>query len=136
ADGTYHGPPGVSVGPQHVAEVTLKPYDNVTILRQPNWSLGELVSVQGEVKYPSTYSLTSKDERIADVIRRAGGFTDQAYENGVVFIRKRGNVGRVGIDLPRIMRDPKDPDNLPLIDGDSIFIPKYIGIVTVRGSVN
>jgi polysaccharide export outer membrane protein len=136
ADGSYQGPPGLPAPSSGAPEVYLRPYDNVTIMHQPNWSLTEVVSIQGQVRFPAVYALTRKDERISDIVRRAGGLTTEAYANGVVFVRKRGRVGRVGIDLPKILRNPRDPDNLPLVDGDSIFVPKYVGIVTVRGRVN
>jgi protein involved in polysaccharide export with SLBB domain len=54
----------------------------------------------------------------------------------VVFIRKRNNIGRIGIDLPAVMADPRNVDNLQLVDGDSIFIPKFTPVVVVRGAVN
>jgi protein involved in polysaccharide export with SLBB domain len=92
--------------------------------------------VQGEVRYPGAYALTSRTERLSDVIQRAGGLTSTAYANGIVLYRKKDSVGRIGIDLPAVLRDAKSVDNLSLVDGDSIFIPPYAPVVSVRGSVN
>jgi len=115
-------------------EVGLKPYDNVLILRQPDWALQRTVAVTGEVRYPGHYALRSKSERLSDVIARAGGLTKEAYAEGVYFSRPKS--GRIGIDLADVLRDSKNRDNMLLVDGDSIFVPRYNGVVTVSGAVN
>jgi polysaccharide export outer membrane protein len=161
-DGAYMGPPGAPAPASGAPEVQLAPYDNVLILRQPGWDLQRLVYLQGQVKYPGRYALTSKTERLEDLIRRAGGLTDQAYPGGIEFYRlrpwnppiDRDSTGkgrprdedtdktrprirdRVGVDLPRVLRDAKYRDNLMLAGGDSIFIPEFNPVVTVDGAVN
>jgi polysaccharide export outer membrane protein len=135
-DGKYLGPPGLPAPSGPNPEVTVDPYDNVLILRQPNWELQRTAVVAGEVKYPGRYSLRTKTERITDLISRAGGLTPDAYANGVTFYRARNSVGRIGIELPDVLRDDKSPDNLPLQDGDSLFIPRYNAVVSVQGAVN
>jgi len=117
-------------------EVVLEPYDAVLIKRQPEWQLQQTVTVVGEVRFPGPYSITSKAERLSDIISRAGGLTSSAYADGIVFVRKQGNVGRIGVDLGAVMRDKRNVDNLALFDGDSIYIPQYAPVVAVRGAVN
>lgn len=135
ADGSYNGPPGVPAPAARAPEVVLQPYDAVLILRQPEWQLQRTVAVEGEVRYPGKYALTSKNEPLSEVIKRAGGLTRYAYPNGIVFIRD-DSVGRIGVDLPAVLRDSASVDNLPLMDGDSIFIPSFAPVVMVRGQVN
>jgi protein involved in polysaccharide export with SLBB domain len=135
-DGKYLGPPGLPGPSGPNPEVTVQPYDNVLILRQPNWELQRMVAIAGEVRYPGKYSLQTKTEKISDLIKRAGGITPDAYANGVVFYRSRNNTGRIGIELPDVLRNPKSPDNLSLQDGDSLFIPRYNAVVSVQGAVN
>jgi protein involved in polysaccharide export with SLBB domain len=135
-DGKYLGPPGLPAPSGPAPEQPLLPYDNVLILRQPNWELQRNVTVSGEVRYPGTYALQTKSERISDIIRRAGGLTTEAYADGIAFVRNRNGVGRIGIELPRVLRNPKDRDNLILQDGDQITIPRYSGVVHVTGAVN
>ena len=135
-DGRYLGPPGLPAPSGPAPEQPLLPYDNVLILRQPNWELQRNVALAGEVRYPGKYALQTKSERITDIIRRAGGLTPEGYADGIVFVRKGNGVGRIGIELPRILRNSKDRDNLILQDGDSIFIPRYSGVVHVTGAVN
>ena len=62
--------------------------------------------------------------------------SNASYAEGIVFQRRRGNVGRIGIDLPRVLRDDRSIDNLQMVDGDSVFIPRFTSVVTVRGAVN
>jgi len=69
-------------------------------------------------------------------VRRAGGLTANADSSGIVFQRHRDGVSRVGLDLPRALRDARAVDNLVLQDGDSIHISRYSGVVTVTGAVN
>jgi protein involved in polysaccharide export with SLBB domain len=133
--GRYLGPPGLPAPAATAPEVPLKPYDNVLILRPPNWRLQRLVAVEGEVKYPGKYGLTTQDERLSDIIKRAGGLTQSAYAEGMVLIRA-GGIGRIGVDLQKAMVQPTSNDNLTLMDGDSIVVPHYSGVVSVRGAVN
>ncbi len=117
-------------------ETRLAPYDNVLVLRQPDWQMQSTVTLTGEVQFPGTYALTSKTERLSDVITRAGGLTASAYSAGVAFYRGQNAVGRVGVDLPSVLDNPKDRDNLLLIDGDSVHVPRYNALVSISGAVN
>jgi protein involved in polysaccharide export with SLBB domain len=135
-DGHYAGPPGLPAPAGPSPDVALLPYDNVLILRQPNWQLLQTVVVAGEVKFPGTYTLLSKNDRVTDVLKRAGGLTNEGYANGVTFYRHKSKIGRIGINLPDVLRNPQDRDNLLLQNGDSIFIPRYSSVVRVTGAVN
>jgi len=117
-------------------DTRLSPYDNVLVLRQPDWQMQSTVTLSGEVHFPGTYALTTKTERLSDVIARAGGLTASAYSAGVAFHRGQNAVGRVGVDLPSVLQNAKDRDNLLLIDGDSVHVPRYNALVSVSGAVN
>lgn len=133
--GRFTLPPGIKIPSGRTPEELLLPYDAIQVKWQPDWQLIQTVHVRGEVKSPGDYALNSKTERLSDIIKRAGGLTTSAYPGGIVFYRKAGSVGRIGVDLPAVLRDPDNVDNLNLVDGDSIFIPKYSQVVTVRGAV-
>jgi polysaccharide export outer membrane protein len=135
-DGKYLGPPGLPAPSGPNADVTVNPYDNVLIMRQPNWELQRTAAIAGEVRYPGRYTLRSKTEKISDLIERAGGLTSDAHADGVIFLRPRNGVGRIGIELTDVLRHPRSDDNLPLVDGDSIFIPRFNPVVNVQGAVN
>lgn len=135
-DGHYAGPPGLPAPSGSAPEVELKPYDNVLIMQQPDWEMQRTVTITGEVRFPGRYAIVNKNERLTDVIKRAGGLTSEAYAAGIVFYRSRDRLGRVGIDLPAALRKASHRDNLLLADGDSIDIPVYSAVVYVAGAVN
>jgi len=135
-DGRYSGPPGMQVPSGGAPDVPLKPYDNVLIMRQPGWGLQRTVILLGEVKFPGVYALTNQSERLSDLVKRAGGLTNEAYADGIVFMRRDNNIGRVGVELSTALRRYESSDNLILRDGDNITIPPYNATVTIRGAVN
>ena len=128
--------PGVATASSGAPEAVLRPYDNVLILRQPDFELQRTVFVGGEVRFPGRYALRRKTERLSDLIGRAGGLTSEGYADGVVFYRSRSNTGRIGIDLPNVLRNQQARDNFVLQDGDSVLVPSYNPVVRVVGAVN
>ena len=134
--GRYLGPPGPPVPGSGAPEVRLEPYDNVLILRQPDFELQRTVYLGGEVRFPGRYALTSKDERLADLATRAGGLTSHAYAEGVQYYRAVNNVGRINVNLPKAIAQPKSANNITLQAGDSIVVPEYQPSVKVSGAVN
>jgi polysaccharide export outer membrane protein len=135
-DGKYLGPPGLPAPSGPSPDVVVQPYDNVLIMRQPNWELQRTAAIAGEVRFPGRYTLKTKTERITDLLTRAGGLTKDAYADGVVFGRPLNGVGRIGIQLSDVLRSSRSHDNLPLVDGDSIYIPRFNPVVNVQGGVN
>lgn len=67
----------------------LEPYDIVYVRRSPGYEEPRTVSVEGEVLYQGSYSLTKKSERLSEVIMRSGGLTNTAYAKGARLIRQR-----------------------------------------------
>src|SRR2546426_2869635 len=134
--GRYIGPPGLPFASTGAPEVPLQPYDNVLILKQPEWDFQRTVVVVGEVRYPGTYSLRTKTDRLADLLDRAGGLTTQASPDGIRFVRAVNAVGRVNIDLRRALCDTSSASNIILQPGDLIEIPEYQPAVKVAGAVN
>jgi len=135
-DGSYLGPPGLPAPASGAPDVLLQPYDNILIFLQPEWELQRTVSISGQVRYPGTYALKTRSDRLTDLIERAGGLTPQAYPTGVSFTRAFDNQGRIGIDLPQALEDESSADNFVLLGGDAIHIPEYNPVVEVRGAVN
>ncbi len=66
----------------------LEPYDEVVVHRSPSYNVQRHFSVSGEVNFPGTYSLTNREERISDLIQKAGGLTDFAYLKGARLVRQ------------------------------------------------
>lgn len=66
----------------------LQPYDYVYVRRSPAYSEQKNVVINGEVLYGGTYTLTAKDERISDLVKKAGGITQFAYVRGAKLVRR------------------------------------------------
>ncbi len=66
----------------------LEDFDQLLIRPIPNIELERVLEVLGEVRFPGGYPV-QKGERLASVLRRAGGFTDSAYLHGATFVRVR-----------------------------------------------
>lgn len=66
----------------------LKPFDEVYIRKSPAYQPQQNVSVRGQVNFAGQYSMTSKDYRLTDLIKAAGGFTQLAYIPGARLIRR------------------------------------------------
>src|SRR5207244_6043735 len=134
-EGHYVGPAGPAFRGSGAAEVPLQPFDEVLVLKQPDFELQRTVHVRGEGRFPGTYALRSKSDRLTDVLDRAGGLTPQAYANGIRFYRRETNAGRVGLKLAEVLKDRRIKDNIVLADGDSLYIQPYLPTVRVEGAV-
>ena len=160
---SYVGPPGAPAAANGAPEFVLDPYDNVLILRQANFEYQRTVTLNGEVRFPGSYALKQKGEQLRDVILRAGGLTEEAQADAILFVRKgpttysvtnneageittsavqdsitraRATNGRIGLDLAAALRDPESRDNIVLEDGDEITILRNNPVVRVQGAVN
>lgn len=65
----------------------LEPYDQVFVRRSPGYSEQKNVTVEGEVLYAGEYSLNYKNERLSNLIERAGGLTAFGYAKGAKLTR-------------------------------------------------
>ncbi len=66
----------------------LQPFDQVFVRSNPEFEPAENITILGEVKYPGTYSILRKNEKVSSLIKRAGGLTNYAYVDGVKMFRK------------------------------------------------
>ncbi len=141
----------------------LQPFDKVFIRRSPAYTPQLLVSIEGEVAFPGRYSITSRTERISDLILRAGSVTPEAYLKGASLVRqfsagqrlrekalqtvenikdstresvvRRTKYNTIGVDLEKILKSPGSPNDLILQEGDSLRILKQLQTVQVSGAV-
>ena len=66
----------------------LEPYDVVEVRRSPGYQVQRRVSIGGEAVFAGGYTLTKKNERLSDLVSRAGGLTAEAYVRGGRLIRR------------------------------------------------
>jgi protein involved in polysaccharide export with SLBB domain len=64
------------------ANIALEAFDVVTIRRKAGYTLPETVIVTGQVQYPGPYALSNRNDRVSDILKRAGGYTPDAYPEG------------------------------------------------------
>lgn len=140
----------------------LEPYDVVTVRRSPSFVENRTVSIFGEVNFPGRYNLNKREERVVDLIKKAGELTDFAYVKGARLIRhfteeeleqrKRAqealsatgdttNVNDpettylVSFDFEDAIKNPEGDNNLVLQAGDVLDIPVYSNTVRIDGAV-
>ena len=141
----------------------LKPYDVITIKKNPEFADVAIVHVGGEVKYPGNYSLQSRQDRLSDLIKRAGGLTEAGFVEGARFTRAISANEKerslqlleiahsadtidvekitikdryaVGIDLAEAMKKPGSDKDIILRNGDQIIIPQHNNTVRISGEV-
>ena len=147
-----------------IMNFVLQPYDFVFIHRRPDFQVQQYITVEGEVRYPGTYAIISRNERLSDIVARAGGLTNEAYVRGSRITRqqsaidranvdynfindsvnsdsvqvdslKRDATTRIGIDLETALRNTNSRENLYVREGDVIRIPKLAQTVRVTGAV-
>jgi len=68
-------------------DLILKSRDHLTVRDIPDWNPSDSIEVAGEVAFPGSY-LIQRGETLSDVIRRAGGFTPEAFPEAAVFTRE------------------------------------------------
>lgn len=114
----------------------LAPMDQVFVRKNIDFNEQMNVSLTGEVLYPGTYPIMSKDESILDLIERAGGLTPYAHINSARLYRKDSVNAIEVLDLRAAYSDSTSYANYALRDGDIIEIPLMNPMVSVRGAIN
>ena len=147
------------------AGFTLQPYDQVYVRRSPGYQPQVNVKIEGEILYDGTYALTSKSERLSDLVKKAGGATPYAYIKGAKLMRRANeeeiermkdvmemmqremgtntdslkleldNIYPVGIDLEKALAKPGSDADIVLREGDQLIIPELTNTVKINGAV-
>lgn len=142
----------------------LKPYDIVSIHRSPDYQVQRVVYVTGEVNYGGAYAISNKNERLSEIIKRAGGLTKGAYMDGAQVIRKMNEkememqrkkleystneadslaaisdmektTYNVAVNLRKALENPGCASDIVLQENDSIYVPQLNNVVKVSGEV-
>lgn len=143
----------------------LKPFDIVNVRYLKGYAAQKTVSVKGEVKYSGNYVISNKNERISDLIKRAGGLTPFAYIKGATLYRKmkdendvklletlkvinehdsisqndidENKTFKIGIKLDKVLKrgGVGSKYDLFLEEGDELLIPSEKQTIEVKGEV-
>ena len=141
----------------------LEPYDVVTVRRSPSYVNNRGVKVTGEINFPGYYNMSRREERVSDIIAKAGNITDFAYVKGAQLLRKRTDAEKkqtemmadvveadndfvlnknmveqrylVSFDMADALKNPGGENDLVLIDGDELIVPVINNTVKIDGAV-
>jgi protein involved in polysaccharide export with SLBB domain len=114
------------------SQLVLQPFDIVSIRKAPNYEEQRSVLVVGMVNYPGSYAIQNNKQKISDIITRAGGLRAEGYLEGAKLVR--GKI-TVGVNLKEILSNPASQENLQLMAGDELSIPRLLQTVKLTGSV-
>lgn len=64
------------------AGFVLKPFDEVAVRRSPVYEKQQMVSIGGEVNFDGYYSLKTRNYRVSELVKDAGGLSKMAYVKG------------------------------------------------------
>ncbi|MBQ5934906.1 MAG: SLBB domain-containing protein [Bacteroidales bacterium] len=143
----------------------LQPYDEVTVHRSPSYNVQTHVALTGEANFPGFFTLTSRNERLSDLVKKAGGVTNYAYVKGARLFRNMSEEERrqvtdillfhsgdnsqldttavmrmasqyqVAVNLDKALGNPGSEYDIELVEGDVLDIPVIHNTVRVMGQV-
>jgi len=82
--------------------ITLQPYDVVTVRRLPGFLDLRSVTIRGQVQFPGPYVLSTRRERISDLLKRAGGLAPEAFADGAYLKRLNDQDVATQIDSAKV----------------------------------
>ena len=66
----------------------LLPFDEVQVRKSPIYAEQQNVRITGSVNFEGEYAMTSKEFRLSDLVKMAGGLSELAYSKGARLIRQ------------------------------------------------
>jgi len=78
--------------------IVLQPLDVITITKKVGYTLPEVITISGQVQSTGKYTLSSRVERVSDIVKRAGGLIGEAYGEGAYIKRKRFDIDSLKSD--------------------------------------
>ncbi len=81
-----------------LANIPLKAYDVITVRRKAGYIVPESMRISGAVQYPGLYAIGNRNERISDIVKRAGGYIQDAYPEGAYLKRFRTSLEKQRTD--------------------------------------
>lgn len=118
------------------SDFKLQPFDHIIVRKAPEFEKQREVFISGEVKYPGKYYLLKDNFTVVDLIKGAGGVTNEAFLGGMSLKRTQNDIGYIIVDLEDAMNNPNSTTNMILQLQDSVYIPKINNLVSIQGAVN
>ena len=117
------------------ADKPIEPGAHLAIPVNPSYNTLEMVEIRGWVMRPGSYALLRPDERLSEVLARAGGVRSGGYVDGAQLLRGETGGARIQIQFAKALSKPGGKDDLPLRPGDVIEMPKKPATIEIRGRV-
>lgn len=114
------------------SQFPLEPFDFISVRIAPNFESQRMVTISGQVNYPGSYALKKNEYRISNLIELAGGLKSEGYIDGSKLYR---DSTIVGVDIKNILANPNSSQNLVLMSGDQIIVPRVNETVKITGAV-
>lgn len=103
----------------------LEPYDIVQVFRSPGFHTPRQITIEGEVNFAGSYTLEKKNQRLSDLVKMAGGVTDDAFVEGARLERRMNDTERARLQMAlqtaRISRDSEDSVAVEKIQQSTIY---------------
>lgn len=104
----------------------LHAFDEIYVRRSPGYSAQERVFISGEILFDGNYVLATAGERLSDVIKKAGGFTPEAYVKGASVKRRLTDDERIQVEsLIKMTRESRTTSGRDSAAFENIEIPDY-----------
>ena len=78
---------------QDAANFSLQPFDQVMVRHAPGYHEQVVVRIEGQVIYPGSYIIDARNEKLSDLVRKAGGLKPDAFTEGALLLRQPGIEG-------------------------------------------
>ena len=89
----------------------LKPYDEIYVRKSPGFYKQQNVYVDGEVLFAGTYTLSKKNERVSEIIKKAGGLSNMAYPQGARLERRLTDLERKRLaEIIKLQREQREDE--------------------------
>jgi hypothetical protein len=112
----------------------LNPFDQVVVRMTPEFTIGRTVEINGQVEYPGTYALESKQITLSQIIKMAGGLLSDADPYGSGLFRTYRKRGNISMDLEKTMSHKTNLKFDPILfEGDVVNINRLENTVSIRG---
>ena len=103
----------------------LEPYDIVQVFRSPGFHTPRQITIEGEVNFAGRYTLEKKNQRLSDLVKMAGGVTDDAFVEGARLERRMNDTERARLQMAlqaaRNSRDSEDSVAVEKIQQSTVY---------------
>ncbi|MBN1213614.1 MAG: SLBB domain-containing protein [candidate division Zixibacteria bacterium] len=93
----------VNLDEESLRQTFLREDDRLYIRQIPEWSMHRTVTIEGEVLYPGEYMLSGREETLYGLIHRSGGFTGNAFPNGLILQRNSIGKNLQRLQVPKLL---------------------------------